>query len=817
MRRLLAMGGLLAGWSLAQANPALLKQHCAECHNAEKAKGKFKLTDLGLVPTAANFQRWLDSADLLAAGEMPPEEKAQLTAAERKQLVAYFKSGLAKYEATAKLSLRNSPRRMNNREFANSVAAALLIEDVGTHQPVANLIGDSLHHGFDTHSATLGMSKFHLEQYVEAVRRIVDATVLTGKRPERHRIEVPSTTIIAAHTSQNITRPERRGKRNGFDFLDPKQLGYFETFKTAPETGRYRITIRATGLDRGVYNAQDTGLFPADPIRLNVEMGDRIQTFVLPDNKVREIQLDEWLAAGTRLRLRYPTDGLTLRGNGNFKFQNAIAGEHLKATNRKLWDEVVANIKTRPSGRVLRPESWHHWVNYWQGARPRILGAIVEGPFYESWPPQRQLALLGKNPSAANAKTILRPIAERAWRRPVRDGELKPIVALVQSKAPQLGDVEALKEGIIAVLVSPAFLLLNTNDLTPAERFASKFATFLHSTLPDADLRAAVTSGRLDTLTGIRAELGRRLVNGEAEPFLRAFPYAWLELNDINFMAPDPDRYRFYHRKRLSEDMIDEALHFFRHAIEHNRPLPEFLSANYSFINADLAKLYGVPGVPADSTFRKHVFTDGRRGGLLGMGAFLTTTADSLATSPIHRAIYVMENLLGIHPTPPPPDVQIEEPDVRQAKTIKEILNAHQAEAACASCHRNIDPYGFAFENFDPTGAWRDVYEITPPNSDKTVRLPIDAAATFRNGAAYRDITEYRAALLTPVNRDRFVRSFITKALTYANGTEPAKSHYAEIEKIVTHSARHNHQILDTLAALIHSPLFREEQHPVSK
>ena len=124
-----------------------------------------------------------------------------------------------------------------------------------------------------------------------------------------------------------------------------------------------------------------------------------------------------------------------------------------------------------------------------------------------------------------------------------------------------------------------------------------------------------MAAGRLDTLAGIRAELGRRLANGQAEPFLRAFPYAWLELNDINFMAPDPDRYRFYHRKRLSEDMIDEALHFFRHAIERNRPLPEFLSANYSFINADLAKLYEVPGIPADSTFRKHIFTDGRRGG----------------------------------------------------------------------------------------------------------------------------------------------------------------------------------------------------------
>ena len=450
-------------------------------------------------------------------------------------------------------------------------------------------------------------------------------------------------------------------------------------------------------------------------------------------------------------------------------------------------------------------------MDHWQGPRPRLLSATVEGPFYESWPPKRQVALLGKNPSAKNAAAILRPIAERAWRRLVRDGELKPIVALVQAKAAKIGDVEALKEGLVAVLVSPAFLLLNTDDLTPVDRFAAKFSYFLHSTLPDTDLRAAVAAGRLDTLAGIRAELVRRLANGQAEPFLRAFPYAWLELNDINFMAPDPDRYRFYHRKRLSEDMIDEALHFFRHAIERNRPLPEFLSANYSFINADLAKLYEVPGIPADSTFRKHIFTDGRRGGLLGMGAFLTTTADSLATSPIHRAIYVMENFLGIHPAPPPSDVEIEEPDVRQARTIKEILRAHRTDANCASCHRNIDPYGFAFENFDPTGAWRDVYEITPREAGKeTIRLSIDASETFRNGNSYRDITGYRAALLTPANRDRFVRCFITKALTYANGTEPAKAHYAEIENIITHSARHNYQILDTLAALIHSPLFRE-------
>ena len=183
------------------------------------------------------------------------------------------------------------------------------------------------------------------------------------------------------------------------------------------------------------------------------------------------------------------------------------------------------------------------------------------------------------------------------------DSELDPIVALVQSKAPKLGDIEALKEGIVAILVSPAFLLHNTDDLTPSERYAAKFSYFLSGTLPDANLRAAVVAGKLDTPAGILAELKRRLNAGQADAFLRAFPHGWLRLGDINFMAPDPDKYRFYHRKDLSEDMVEEALQFFRHIIEHNRPLPEFLSADYSFINADLAQLYGVFGVPQDSNF----------------------------------------------------------------------------------------------------------------------------------------------------------------------------------------------------------------------
>jgi len=808
----------LSSISTIHADEALLMTHCSKCHSGPKPKGDFDLRSLETDPGNDSAELWETSLDYVKAEEMPPAKQSRLSKSDRQRLIRFLEEKLRFHSRLTTRSKRIKPRRLNNREFENSVRDVLLIEDVGTHQPTDNLIGDALHEGFDTHGDTLGFSKFHLEQYIDAVRRIVDATILSGDQPRSHRYEIDGDEIFAAHTSQNTKRPERRGKSDGFDFLDPKQLAYFEEFKTAPQTGWYRISIRCTGKDRGRYDSNETGVYDDDPIRMTIRLGNRERTFDLPDEEVMEIKLNEWVAAGSRLRMQHPTDGLRMRSNGNFKFQNAIAGQYLKEHDPPLYAKVVANMKSPKSRNARRPESWQNWVKYWQGPRPRVFSAVVEGPFYESWPPRRQVALLGSNPDADNAAAILKPIAERAWRREIRSEELDQVVRLVQSRADQLGDVEALKEGIVAILTSPPFILLNTEDVTSTDRFATKFNYFLKSTIPDTGLREAVANGRLNSFDGVREEVKRVINQSEGKPFLRAFPFAWLKLNDINFMAPDPDYYHHYHRKRVSEDMVDEALHFFSHAINENIPVTEFLSADYSFINADLAKVYGVADVPDDSILRKYTFTDGRRGGLLGMAAFLTITADSLGTSPIHRAVYVMENFLGIHPSPPPPDVKIAEPDVRAAKTIKEVLEAHKADKTCASCHEAIDPFGYAFENFDPMGAWRDNYStrLSRPaatakgrSKEKPQGIPIDASSSFRNGTHYRDITEFRKLMLTEANRDRFVRCFITKLLTYANGVEP--DNFPEVEKIVRTSAAHEYRIVDTIAAVIDSPLFREE------
>lgn len=799
----------------ASAGFELLEEHCAVCHNEEKAKGKFELAFLGDAPTADNLDRWLDSLDYVTSEEMPPEDESELSAEDRTTLVNFLEDKVRRFEGTS-LTVAPTQRRMNNREFVNSVRDVLMIEDVGTHLPTANLIGDSLHHGFDTHADTLGFSRFHLEQYIEAVRKIVDATILSGERPATRTIKIPAQKIWGEMRAQNSGRTAHKGKGGVYDFLDPKTGAYFVDFKTVEHTGRYRIKLSATGKDRLVYDTEDTGFYHGDPIQIRIEFGDRTRTIDLPDEEVLKIELDEWLAAGTMPRIYNPTDAFTLRSNGNFKFQNQIAGEYLLANDP---EEHQRQIDRRIAAGDSKINHWSTWVDYWKGARPQLFRAEIEGPIYESWPPQRQVALIGADPHIEAAADLLRPIAERAWRRSVRDGELDQFVALVEENEDSLGTIEAFKEGIVAILVSPAFLMLNTEDLEPDERFAAKLSYLLQSTAPDQHLRA----GELVGTDAIRDTLIREIGEGRADAFLNAFPNAWLELNDINFMAPDPERYRFYHKKRLSEDMVAEVIRFFRYIVEENRPIPEMLSADYSFINADLATIYGVEGVEQDSTLRRVTFTDGRRGGLLGMGAFLSSTADSLGTSPIHRAVYVMENLMGIHPTPPPPDIAITEPDVRQAKTIKEILAAHTSDESCASCHKAIDPWGYAFENFDPTGAWRDVYVVpteieTDENGEpvklkrasKETTIPIDASARFRSGLAYENITDFREQILTDANRDRFVRCFIAKLLTYANGVEPVEADYVGIDDILKVSAEHDYRMVETIAATIDSPLFRE-------
>lgn len=817
---------------MAYADPALLKNHCSKCHTGPRPKGDFSLHEMGRTPNEDSADYWTSSLDRVEAGDMPPAKHSKMSDEEREKLTTFLRRNVMLYEQRVEQPTRVPPRRMSNREFINSVRDVLLLEHVGSHDPTSTLLGDTLHDGFDTHGETLSLSEYHLDQYVTSVRRILDGVILEGARPESktHRFLPKDFSIVDTHNRKRVDKTIR--SQRGVEVVGTQNDIHIPRFDEVRATGTYRIRIRAAGVDHHVYDQDKTGIYDDDPIVLRITMGAKHKDITLPEEEFKDFVFDEWLIEGTPVRFSHHTDGLRMIGNGNFKFQNRIAHDYIKENKPELYARVVNEEVPKAKNRSDSPSHWVHWVPYWQGPRPIIAEATIEGPIYENWPPTRQVSLLGQNPKASNAADILLPLARRAWRRPVTTEELQPIVKLVGSQAKHLGDVAALKEGIVAILVSPSFLMVNPEDSGPEWRFATKTSLFLEGTTPGNQLYQSIRDGSLDSFEGVREELKARIDSGKAESLLTDFPHGWLQLDRINFMAPDVDQFPLYEKKSISEDMVGEVLRFFRHCVSENRPVPELVTADFSFVNADLARVYGLDDVPDDSQFRRYEFTDGRRGGFLGMGAFLTLTADTLSTSPIHRAVYVMENFMGIHPAPPPADVEISEPDIRSAKTIREVLAAHQSDATCAACHQAIDPFGYAFENFDPIGAWRDAYvdvsHVTEGSDDEKseernangrakrkaesrkrfVSIPVDASASFLSGAEYKDITEFRELMKNEVSQKRIVKCFVTKLLTFANGIEP--DNYSEIDAIVQKSAEHDYRIVETVAAVMDSPLFRE-------
>ena len=373
----------------------------------------FSLRFLANGPNQDNLDLWVKSLGYVRSEYMPPATESQLSTPDRQRLVSFLEREIRSYRQQAGISKRVAPRRLNNRELANSVRDVLMVEDIGTNQPMANLLGDTLDDGFDTNADALGMSQFHLEQYIDAFRTIIDSAILPSERPEAHLYHVRAADMSVTSLSQS-GRPGRADRTaESIDFLDPRLRIYFSNFEAAPASGRYRIRINATGKDRRVYDSARTGIYHGDPIRLSVHLGDRVTVFSLPDEEVMEIELNEWITAGTRVELSYPTDGLRLEGNKNFKFQFRIAHDYILQNDPERYAAVVKAVLPKAPARTARnAKHWSHWTGEWQGPRPRLFNATIEGPFYESWPPKRQIALLGGDPNVENAAAILRPIAE---------------------------------------------------------------------------------------------------------------------------------------------------------------------------------------------------------------------------------------------------------------------------------------------------------------------------------------------------------------------------------------------------------------------
>lgn len=411
--------------------------------------------------------------------------------------------------------------------------------------------------------------------------------------------------------------------------------------------------------------------------------------------------------------------------------------------------------------------------------------------------------------SADDAATrVLKRFASRAFRRPVRPDELDGLWQLYTSQRDAgVGYPERLKLPMTAVLCSPKFLFrleLDEDDAPPVRNLndfelGTRLSYFLWSSMPDDTLFELAADRRLGEAEVLREQVSRMLSDPKSSAFVENFIGQWLQLRSLNKIQPDPERFPQF-SEELRTAMQQETLRFSEAIIRENRSVLEFLDADYTFVNEDLARLYGIEGV-VGSELQRVSLTDPRRGGILTQASILTLTSNPTRTSPVKRGKWILENMLGAPPPPPPPGVQElqEEGETELLGSLRERMEQHRSDPSCAICHTKMDALGFGFENFDAVGAWRDL----------DGRFEIDASGSLPGNQSFRGPAELRK-ILRDQRRDQFVRCLAEKMLTYALGRELQPYDRCAIDQVIESVSKDDYRFQAMVLAVVQSEPFQK-------
>ncbi|HRJ08666.1 MAG TPA: DUF1592 domain-containing protein [Prosthecobacter sp.] len=753
-----------------------LNDYCISCHGPDKQKAERRFDQLALPATTAEHVIDLqDIIDQLNLGEMPPKKSKQPTDAERSAMAA----ALTEVVAQARSALRSTGgqtvlRRLNKREYLNTVGDLFAL-DMRLFDPTTKFPRDQMAEHMDNLGDVLQTSGYLLAQYLDAADQVVErAFSVTGKPEEKTWRFTDNFRPQQEHTFPHgavyknrylclYEVPDTENHEGGY--------GYIHDFKQGvPVDGLYEIRVKAQAMHRE--HPYDPAIFQRDtaqPFRLGIVPGDvkagplhhpqpiepQLAEVTLKDGEAEWHTLKVPLLAGQTPRFIFP--------NGMANSRRAFGT--LARKYQDQWPEKERkDLGIFQARRVV--------LQYGKMPHIRIHEVEIRGPIVQEWPPVSQRSVLGEAGfEPERRREILQSFASRAYRRPATADEVDRLMRVVDTRR-QAGSTpfEAMKDGLKAALCSPAFLYLADpaakEEKLSAHAFATRLSYFLWSTMPDAELRALADSGEL-LRDEVKLEQTRRLLaSPRAEAFIEGFLDAWLNLRSLGDMPPDRDAFARFYADGLKPAMKQETRLFMRHLLDQNENLYRFLDADFTFVNQPLADLYGLGRISppeAAQEFRKVSLTDRRRGGLLGQASVLTVSANGIETSPVVRGIWLLENILGTPPPPPPDNVPPIDPDIRGAKSMREILTKHRDNTGCYECHAKIDPPGFALENYDPIGQWRTHYPAGKKQGPK-----IDASGEMPDGARFEDITGFKALLLK--KEAQFRKTLAERLLAYACG-----------------------------------------------
>lgn len=802
-----------------EANPqAFLTQYCLDCHSADEPSGDREFTSLSLDDANTDTQlRLQEIIDQLTLKTMPPEDGEQPSDDVRLQAIDRLTKILARMRQTNASTGGNTVlRRLTKREYRNTVCDLLGI-DMLMFDPTQEFPEDSLTAGFDNIGDQLVTSGFLLEKYLQAADACVEKA-FAASQPARTQEWIFKDRF---YQQPELARAHEKAFAHRFMVLydHPRNdkpegaYGPLTEFKQGvPSDGIYQVRVLAQALHRDTPYGPKAVFFDAsEPFRMGIRAGDTRISDLVHTQPIEPV-LAEAVITDNELKWYEFEVPLDARFTPRFTFENGqhdVRGAYARVFrhHRETLPEDVRD----GNGIVARRNAL---VKHGQLPQIRIHEVQLRGPLDHSPRKAAVQRLLGGSEFVPDrVPALLESFVTRAFRRPVHEDEVARFVAIYHERIQEHGQapLEAYQDALKAVLCSPDFLYFSP-PAAPEESeladhaIAERLSYFLTSSMPDESLRLAADHGQLtapdSTVLGEQAQ--RLLQLPESERFVADFLDSWLKLRALGSMPPDPEAFREYYTAGLQPEMKQETRLFVQDLINRNGSTLELLSAKHSFVNRDLAKLYGVADqVPSRQAgeFHRVVFEDSNRGGLLGHASVLTVSANGIETSPVVRGVWLLENILGTPPPPPPDDVPAIEPDVRNASTIREQLAKHRASSTCGQCHRKIDPLGFALEGFDPIGRTRHFY-------DKKKKVRVDTAGVLVSGESFTGPAELRELLL-----DRevfFVRTVTSRLLAHALGRHPEATDREAMDRIIAQVRDGQYPLRDLIIAVVTSELFRQ-------
>jgi hypothetical protein len=803
--------------SFAEVAAPFLKQHCLACHGEKKQEGGVRLDQVAGID-AGNRNLWTLVHQKVAAGEMPPDGRQQPLAAEKQKLL--------KWVAARQRELGVSgTRRLNRRELAASLrdVTGLNIDFA------AALPGDGTVAGFDTGGDALQEASDGVAQWLVVTRRAVDG--LRFLDPPRGK-----TFALDFREVKDLRKAFDAWKAEGFSGKELRgtprpQLGLLIESRAAGEREELSFSVPAPPSKEGVLRLT-LGVSVLKPFpnlpnpRLWVRIGGKdldfreITATEKPQRLVYEVQLGDIvvqpkgvaISLASKVEVPYAVDGFENEDKSNPK--EPVPGG--TGPFRPFFDRKLPPEK-QPSPFVV------------------LHDIAIEPDAVTAWPPVSWGVNVGEikdDPSCA--KRLLTLWADRAWRRPTTDAERQPFLKLYEKlRAEGLSFDDALRVAFRSVLVSAHFRYHaspgNPDSVVAQHAIASRLSFLLWGEPPDVELRGLAVQGKLREPAVLDAQVDRLLADPRSDGFVRPFVVQWLELEQpITIAQSHINKQDFRFARYLKASMREETVGYVGRLLVDNRPAGELVSSDWTMMNDALARHYGYPALEGGNLRKVKLRADDPRGGGIlghaGIQSMLCWMGDNWV---IYRGAWALRHIVDMPPPPPPLEVPELNPSdgKNRGKPFRELLKQHQADAKCSVCHKTIDPLGFAFQNFDISGRWRDVEHESYKRGELDGRIawtgegktrPVDATGRLPRGEEFRSFAEFKRLVVEKYQPD-VVRGLMKNYFVYAVGRVPGIDDLTEIAEIMAANREKNYPLRDLLKGVVKSRAFLERNEPASE